>query len=364
MSSKLKTISFLILSLLVFQPFALASAQESTTIIYPSKYYNIDSNGKVTKHIFANGIEIAVIEGTGTDAKVKYIHTDNLGGTNVVTDSNGVVVETIDYFPFGSIRLDEKTSFSEQRKYIGQEYDEATKLNYLNARYYDSERGQFLSQDPVFLDPQGQSKEIFTEFLTNPQSQNSYSYAKNNPITLSDPKGEFTGLNINPFTAAILYLFYPQETSFDPIYEPEQYAKQNNPTQQISNMTFASLMPGGKGKANNFTVKYGEELGFKMNFIVDNTKKSGLNLNDHAVWRMAIRDITPKQVVQTIKNNNPIEYFHEGVLKNGFRDPISKIFVGQVKDSGRITTVINNTSSNYLSNLVNKGLDILSKLKK
>ena len=55
----------------------LASAQETTTI-YPSKYYNEDSNGKVTKHIFANGIEIAVIEGTGANATTKYLHTDNL----------------------------------------------------------------------------------------------------------------------------------------------------------------------------------------------------------------------------------------------------------------------------------------------
>ena len=132
-----KLTALLLAFLFIVTPFAFASAQETTTI-YPSKYYNIDSNGKVTKHIFANGIEIAVIEGTGTDAEVKYIHTDNLGGTNVVTDSNGVVVETIDYFPFGSIRLDEKTSFSEQRKYIGQEYDEATKLNYFNAIYYYS----------------------------------------------------------------------------------------------------------------------------------------------------------------------------------------------------------------------------------
>src|SRR3990167_5128523 len=138
-TTQTKKLTALLLAFL-FALTPLASAQETTTI-YPSKYYNIDSNGKVTKHIFANGIEIAVIEGTGTDAEVKYIHTDNLGGTNVVTDSNGAIIETIDYFPFGSIRLDEKTSsFSEQRKYIGQEYDEATGLNYLNARYYDSAR--------------------------------------------------------------------------------------------------------------------------------------------------------------------------------------------------------------------------------
>ncbi len=190
----MKSIRKLSATLLAFSfiltPLASVSAQETTT--YPSKYYNVDSNGKVTKHIFANGVEIATIEGTGDEAKIKYIHTDNLGSTNVVTDETGAVVETLDYLPFGGVRVDKKTgSFSEQRKYIGQEYDADTKLNYLNARYYDGSVGRFLSQDPVFLNPQGQGKEIYTTFLTDPQSQNSYSYAKNNPITFSDPEGKW-----------------------------------------------------------------------------------------------------------------------------------------------------------------------------
>ncbi|MBI2627392.1 hypothetical protein HYW72_00490 [Candidatus Nomurabacteria bacterium] len=87
----LKIISLLIITFLVFQPLSFTSAQATTTT-YPSKYYNIDSNGKVTKHIFANGVEIATIEGTGDEAKIKYIHTDNLGSTNVVTDERATKI--------------------------------------------------------------------------------------------------------------------------------------------------------------------------------------------------------------------------------------------------------------------------------
>jgi len=54
----------------------------------------------------------------------------------------------------------------------------------LQARYYDGSKGQFLSEDPVFLgDPKQQ-------VLTDPQSLNSYSYANDNPITKSDPTGK------------------------------------------------------------------------------------------------------------------------------------------------------------------------------
>ena len=54
----------------------------------------------------------------------------------------------------------------------------------LQARYYDSSRGQFLSQDPVSLgDPRQQN-------LSDPQSLNSYSYSEDNPIVKSDPNGK------------------------------------------------------------------------------------------------------------------------------------------------------------------------------
>ena len=61
--------------------------------------------------------------------------------------------------------------------------DAGVVLALLQARYYDGSKGEFLSEDPVFLgDPKQQ-------VLTDPQSLNSYSYANDNPITTSDPKG-------------------------------------------------------------------------------------------------------------------------------------------------------------------------------
>src|SRR6266516_6998712 len=57
----------------------------------------------------------------------------------------------------------------------------------LNARYYESARGQFISQDPVFweigLTQDGKNA------LANPQALNSYGYANDNPIVSKDPNG-------------------------------------------------------------------------------------------------------------------------------------------------------------------------------
>jgi RHS repeat-associated protein len=125
---------------------------------------------------------------------VRYVHPDHLGSTNVVTDQNQNLVQTLDYYPYGGTRISVATSTHEKRKFIGQFSDDSG-LSYLNARYYNPTQGQFLSEDPSFLavgDPAlvkqvtGQDQRAF---LSDPQLANSTSYARGNPITNKDPNG-------------------------------------------------------------------------------------------------------------------------------------------------------------------------------
>jgi RHS repeat-associated protein len=91
--------------------------------------------------------------------------------------------QLLDYHSYGTIRLDEKAGeFSEQRKFTGHDLDDTTGFTYMQARYYNGITGRFLSQDPVFW-------EMPKEYLLDPQQQNSYSYARNNPINRVDPDG-------------------------------------------------------------------------------------------------------------------------------------------------------------------------------
>jgi RHS repeat-associated protein len=245
---------------------------ENITTYYPNKYYNIDSNGKVTKEIYANGVLVADItvpstlpfgttpsctpptsgnwtittsctftgiaiapasvivnagkvltlspnskllidlktnkllvkhtggllikhgatlrqvktSDTNTTPVISYILTDHLNSTNIVTDNTGNIVETLDYYPYGNIRID-NGSTKESRKYVGQFYDQNTNLNYLNARYENGTQGRFISEDPVFWEL-GITKDG-KNALIYPQTQNSYSYANGNPIVKSDPNG-------------------------------------------------------------------------------------------------------------------------------------------------------------------------------
>jgi len=67
----------------------------------------------------------------------------------------------------------------------------------LMARYYDGGRGQFLSQDPIFLaianpnELKRLSQQQRRQVLADPQQLNSYSYARSNPLVYKDPTGLF-----------------------------------------------------------------------------------------------------------------------------------------------------------------------------
>jgi RHS repeat-associated protein len=124
------------------------------------------------------------------------VHTDNLAGAGVVTDSTGVISEAEDYYPYGGIRIDTKTNYGgEKRKYAGTEYDALSGLNYAMARYQSPTRGQFISEDPVYLaigNPEtlkALTQREQRQFLMDPQQMNSYAYARGNPIVMSDPQG-------------------------------------------------------------------------------------------------------------------------------------------------------------------------------
>jgi RHS repeat-associated protein len=148
----------------------------TSTTYYPNKYYSFTSTksgantyATSTNYVF-NGdtllatIDQALYNGAATGSPItRYIHSDHLGSTNVVTDASGTVAQLLDYYPYGATRVSSNTyPTNEKRQYIGQYSDTGTGLSYLNARYYNSQQGQFVSQDPVFL---GNPKSLPRKFL-------------------------------------------------------------------------------------------------------------------------------------------------------------------------------------------------------
>ena len=171
-----------------FQDKRIATNDNGIITQYPNDLYNV-SGPLITKHVFLNGVMLGTVTGERNKGKLYYDHTDHLTGASVTSDIYAKVAELTDYYPYGGLRTSEHYfGYNEQRKYIGEQYDTATSLSYLDARYYDSSRGQFLSEDPMFWEV-GQS-ENGKQALINPQALNSYAYAGGNPITNRDPNGK------------------------------------------------------------------------------------------------------------------------------------------------------------------------------
>lgn len=74
-----------------------------------------------------------------------------------------------------------------------------------------------------------------------------------------------------------------------------------------------------------------------------------LEVTQHTALRMTQRGISIDAVESTLSQPS-FDYFHQGVWKVGYYDPVSRVFVGSV--NGVVTTVIDNVSQNYINNLL------------
>jgi RHS repeat-associated protein len=107
----------------------------------------------------------------------RHYHVDHLGSTRLVTDGAGYRLAVHTYRPFGPEAEGSDTD-NERLKFTGHERDSSSGLDYMHARYYNSNAGRFLSVDPVLGE------------ASRPQTWNRYSYVENNPVTMSDPTGK------------------------------------------------------------------------------------------------------------------------------------------------------------------------------
>lgn len=125
-------------------------------------------------HIYMDGARIATL----TNDDLQYYYSDHLGGTNLVVNDAGAVVDVVEYEPFGEFsRHDAAGRGEEGRFYTNQYRDNESGLYYYGGRYYNPKLARFISADPFIAEP------------SDPQSFNRFSYVGNNPINFIDPSG-------------------------------------------------------------------------------------------------------------------------------------------------------------------------------
>jgi len=142
--------------------------------------YTLDLNAGLTQvladgtntYLYGNG-RIAQYAGTAPS----YFLGDALGSVRQLANSSGAVTLAKSYQPYGSV-LSSAGSGTSNYAFTG-EWQDATNLLHLRARYLSVYLNQWIQPDPII----GQ--------FTNPQTLNRYSYVQGNPINRTDPSGLF-----------------------------------------------------------------------------------------------------------------------------------------------------------------------------
>ena len=131
-----------------------------------------DHDGKA-RETYSYGQGRASYLNNQTGDSYNYLTNQSVSVTGLTKD--GQAVASTSYNLYGARKTSTDTT-GNPFAYNGEARDD-TGLDYLRARYYDSQGGTFLSEDS------------YPGEATDPLSQNRYSYVQNNPVNYTDPSG-------------------------------------------------------------------------------------------------------------------------------------------------------------------------------
>ena len=123
-----------------------------------------DENGNVTNVLFRGNNLVRDSKGNN------YVY-DSHGSVTSILNNNGSKSKEYEYDAFGNIEKETNASTYNPWQYCGEYTDQESGFIYLRNRYYDSEIGRFINEDPAR------------------SGGNWYSYCSGNPIMFWDPSG-------------------------------------------------------------------------------------------------------------------------------------------------------------------------------
>ncbi|MFE4637104.1 RHS repeat-associated core domain-containing protein [Streptomyces sp. NPDC056773] len=152
-------------------------APEGSTLFLGATEITVGKDGKVSAtRAYSHGE--TVVASRSSDGSVAYFAADHHNTNTLAVAADGAMNATRRPFTaFGEARGSAPASWPDKKGFVGGTIDESTGLTQLGARLYEPATGRFLSVDPM-ID------------FKDPQQMNGYTYANNNPVTVSDPDGQ------------------------------------------------------------------------------------------------------------------------------------------------------------------------------
>ncbi|MCX3061561.1 ricin-type beta-trefoil lectin domain protein [Streptomyces beihaiensis] len=125
---------------------------------------------------------------------VNYEMATTQGTATTAVDAGSLAVTRRAYDPWGNPRGTQPSTWvapDENHGFLGKPTDPSSGLDLLGARNYDPTTGRFLTPDPLFE-------------AGDPNQMGGYTYAGDNPVSLSDPTGLFGWGSIGHFLTGVL----------------------------------------------------------------------------------------------------------------------------------------------------------------
>lgn len=129
-----------------------------------------------TRSYSAGSTALAVRSNESGSQRLTFLAGDNHGTSSLAIDATTQAVVKRYFTPFGAARGTTNGTWPDDKQFLGKPADPGTGLTHIGAREFDPAIGRFLSVDPLLESDKH-------------QSLNGYSYAENNPVSLSDPSG-------------------------------------------------------------------------------------------------------------------------------------------------------------------------------
>jgi RHS repeat-associated protein len=128
------------------------------------------------------GRHVATWNPGATGGPLFFNHTDWLGTERVRTNSSGGFVQSFTDTPYGMNLAYSPSADTSPMHFTGKQRDSESNLDYFGARYFGggNNLGRFMTPDPT-----GKA----AAHVEDPQTWSMYSYVRNNPMSMVDPKG-------------------------------------------------------------------------------------------------------------------------------------------------------------------------------
>jgi RHS repeat-associated protein len=150
---------------------------DSGTSLNLTRFFVLDNITNVAYEAASDGTSYSVLDGrwidssmaiVQSDAQVLYGLTDAINSAIATSDQNGATKSQLDYEPYGQTTGVGGYPF----RFAGRTLV-APGLYYNRARYYSTQQGRFISEDPLGIRP----------------TRSAYAYAENQPLSRTDPLG-------------------------------------------------------------------------------------------------------------------------------------------------------------------------------